>query len=130
MSDAKKPIRIKEADKIHGIHFWLVLIVALIIIISGWFFTVRKVVVNDFKNVGVEIKYSASSIKSDIDTVKKTIKPLDVETTQIKSAFENVVNVFNLTKENYPVIIEKVKEKIETEETNNIKYVEEETTKQ
>ena len=130
MSDAKKPIRIKEADKIHGIHFWLVLIVALIIIISGWFFTVRKVVVNDFKNVGVEIKYSASSIKSDIDTVKKTIKPLDVETTQIKSAFEKVVNVFNLTKENYPVIIEKVKEKIEIEEKNNVQYVEEETTKQ
>jgi preprotein translocase subunit SecF len=130
MPDAKKPIRIKEADKIHGIHFWLVLIVALIIIISGWFFTVRKVVVNDFKNVGVEIKYSASSIKSDIDTVKKTIKPLDVDTTHIKSAFDNVVNVFNLTKESHQVIIEKVKEKIEIEEKNNVQYVEEETTKQ
>ena len=130
MSDAKKPIRIKEADKIHGIHFWLVLIVALIIIISGWFFTARKVVVNDFKNVGVEIKNSSSSIKSDIETVKKTIKPLDIDTTYIKNAFDNVVSAVDLTKKSHQAIIEKVKEKIETEETNNIKYVEEETTKQ
>lgn len=130
MSDDTKTIRIKEADKRYGVHFWLIVIAALMIIIFGWFITIRKVVVNDIKNVGEEIKYSTSSIKSDISAVKKTIKPIKANTTQLKGLFDNMIGVFEFTNNSHDLIIKKVKDKIETEEKNKVQYAEEKTTKQ